>query len=404
MSKLLEGVTIVTPEVAESGPVSTQLLAFLGATVYHIERPTSAYPPIFKDATHENVLLRNCNKQSLGIDSKREEGRELMWKLIERADVFMENFAPGAWERMGFSYEEVRKHNPEIIYVTLKGFAKASRWANCVTIDPVSCASGGSGYLSGYEDYLPMMCGVNVADSGTAIHAALTIALAVLQKKLTGKGQYIETPMQYAVVANCRAGFIDRYATGKARRAGNGYRGVRPTGPWNVYPAQGPDMQGNFVAITCRAEEEYRDFEHLCAAMERPDLLENPLYATPEKRYANRLQLDAEVRRWTLCRTRDEILRVLGLEWKVPVGKVNSIDDLVNDAFLTRGDGVLQTIEDPLLPKQLIMPTIPLKVSGEDTIRPVTCGPIGAGNHDVLCGFLGLSEEEYEALAAEKVI
>lgn len=404
--KLLDGVTIVAPEVAESGPVSTLILAFLGAKVYHIERPTSAYPPIFKDNNHANSVLRNCNKYNLGIDSKREEGKELVRKMIEKADVFLENYAPGAWDRMGFSYEEVSKINPEIIYISLKGFAKASKWGKCVTIDPVSCASGGSGYLSGYEDYLPMMCGINVADTGTATHTALTIAMAVLQKRLTGKGQYIETPMQYAVIANCRKGFVDYYAnSGKVRRAGNGYRGIRPTAPWNIYPALGPDMQGNHVAICCRAEDEYKDFDHLCQAMNRLDLLEDPRYATPERRYENRILLDAEVTKWTLCHTNKAVLDILGIQWGIPVGLVNSIDDVVNNPYLNNGEGVIQLIEDPLLDsKPLYMPTIPMRISDMDTIRPITCGAIGDGNHEVLCGHLGLSEEEYQELVDKKVI
>ncbi|MCC8061127.1 MAG: CoA transferase [Clostridiales bacterium] len=405
MANLLDGVIIVACELAEAGPAATQALGILGATVYHVDRPKSVYPPLFKDQTNEGTVLRNSNKYSLGIDCKTEQGKELLWKLVEKADVFMENFAPGAWERMGFSYEEVKKRNPEIIYVYVKGFAKASRWANSVTIDPVACAASGAIYMNGYEDYMPMMCGVNIGDSGAAIHSAAAIAAAILQKKLTGKGQYLEAVMQYAALNCGRNAFVNYYMNDKKyRRPGNGFRGLEPTGPWNVYPVQGEDMQGNYVAITCRADEKYKDFEHLCVAMNREDLLKDPRYATAELRYQNRILLDAEITKWTLCRKGDEVLQILGVEGNVPVGKVNSIADVAADPFLNNGDGVLQICEDKELPKDLLMPTIPVKVKGAPTLRAITCGDTGAHDYEVLHGHLGISDEEYQKLVDDKII
>ena len=241
--KALEGITVVAASLAESGPVTSEILGFMGADVIHIERPDPNAG--FRYQSH---LTLNANKKCVFLNTQSEEGREVMWKLLEKADVFLENFAPGAWERMGFGYEEVKKRNPGIIYCSIKGFASGSRWGHCITFDPVASCSGGSASVCGYEDLDPMLCGINVADSGSAIHAAMAISVAILRRKVTGEGSYIECAMQNAVAAECRPFFAEYYARGgKVRRAGNAYRGLEPYAPHNIYPTQGTDVSGSFV-------------------------------------------------------------------------------------------------------------------------------------------------------------
>ena len=402
----LEGIVVVAAEVAEAGPCATQILSMLGAEVTRVDRCLAVYPPIFKDGVGDAMMLRNTNKYLVGIDSKREEGKELIWKMIERADVFLENYAPGAQDRLGFSYEAVKKRNPEIVYISLKGFSKNSRWANSLAVDPVGATSGGSAYLNGYEDYLPMMSGLNIGDSGTSTHTAVSMLLAILQKKLTGKGQYIETPMQNAVTVNCRAGFGEYYANGgKVRRAGNSYKGLKPSAPWNLYPTLGDDIQGNHVCISCRPEEEFKDFEHLCKAIGREDLLNDPKYATAELRYINRLALDAEISKWTLCRNRAEVMQKLGIEAGVPVGKVMSIDDIINDPFLNDGHHIIETlVDETLINRPLPMPTIPIVIDRLPKITPKSCGEVGSGNHEMFVDILGLDQATYDKYVDEKII
>lgn len=402
MAKLLEGITVVAASLAEAGPVATQILALLGADVYHIERPSKTMEQAIFN--HDGLLIRNCNKKSLTLDTKTEEGREIMWKLLEKADVFYENFAPGAWERMGFSYEEVKKRNPDIIYVTLKGFSSYSPWAKCIAIDPIACTSGGSAYLSGYEDFLPMLCAINVGDSGAGIHSGLAVLLALLHKKVTGRGQFVETPMQESVAAECRRAFAEYYATGNVRRAGNSYRGVKPTAPWNLYPTQGSDITGNFVAITCSPEEDSPDFENLCRAMDRMDLLEDPRFATPALRYENRLALDVEISHWTYRFDKEEVMRVLGLEYKVPVGMVRSLAELRDDPLLNRELGIIQKPEgDPLFP-DMVFPVIPVQASGIEPIKAMSYRFHGSSNEEVYHGMLGLSLEQLSEMKEKHII
>lgn len=395
-TKALEGITVVACSLAESGPVTSQILAFLGATVIHIERPNANM-----DGRYKGSIIRNSNKKAITLDTKKEEGKEIMWKLIEKADVFFENFAPGAWDRMGFSYEEVIKRNPNILYCSLKGFAKKSQWGNCITYDPVACCSGGAASTCGYENLYPMLCGINVADSGAAIHAAMAICIALLKRKITGKGQYMECPMQNAVTVECRPFFAEYYANGgKVRRAGNAYRGLKPYAPHNIYPTQGSDVTGNYIVIDCGPDNCDEYFAKLCECIGRKDLLEDPRYATAELRYENRLALDVEIARWTQKYTKDTCMNILMKDYGIPAGMVNSMQDICNDEFLNTT--IMQHMPDPNC-GDLHMPIIPVNMEKHKIVAE-TCGKHGTANDEVYRGFLGLSDAEMEKLKEDKII
>ncbi len=392
--RALEGVTIVAASLAEAGPAATQILSALGAEVIHIERPVERPMP--------GGWLSTC-KKCITLDTKSEEGKALLRSLLEKADVFFENFAPGAWEKMGFGYEEVRKIKPDIIYATTKGFAKDSIWGNCVTYDPCACGSGGGMILSGYEGMDPLACGVNVGDSGSAIHAAMAITAAILQKKLTGKGQFLENPMQHAVIAECRSAFAEYYLNnGQVRRPGNSYRGLKPCAPHNVYSAQGYDTTGNYVVISCSADEDSPDFENLCKAIGRKDLLSDPRYATPALRYENRFALDNEIEKWTIKHSRFDIMNLLAGKYKIPCGAVLSPADICANEFLQ--NDIVKDIPNPGLPEGYMRtPTVPIKMSECDTSLWYE-GSYDEANEEIYGGMLGLSKEEIEDLKAKKII
>ena len=393
-TKPLEGVTIICASIAEAGPAASEVLAFLGAEVYHIERPLTQPTPRYAGS-----ILRNANKKALTLNCKEPEGKELLWKLLERADVFLENFAPGAWEHMGFSYEEVKKRVPEIIYVSIKGYRKDSRWGGSIAYDPVGAAYGGLTSLCGYEDMDPMMCGINASDSGLAVQTAMTIMMAVLQKKLTGKGQYIESSLADCVTATCRSAFVDYYEHGcvPPRRVGNSCKTPYPTAPYNIYPTQGTDTQGNHIMITCKTDE---DFRRLCEAIDRPDLLSDPRYATRELRYQNRRDLDAEITKWTYRRDKYEAMDILAGEYGVPAGAVMSPGDICSDDYLV--GTILQDVPDPRI-GSFRMPIVPINMSSHK-ITAVSCGEHGDGNEEVYCGVLGMTKDELTALQEKKII
>ncbi len=406
LNGIYKDLTIVACSLAESGPVATQVMGLLGANVIHVDRPVKGV-----NTRVVGYICRNTNKKNVTLDTKTDEGKALMWRLIEKADVFFENFAPGAWERMGFSYEEVKKRNPEIIYVSLKGFAKGSRFGHCITYDPVACCSGGGTFLSGLEDGDPLLCGINVGDSGSAIMTASLLSGAILRKKVTGKGCYLETPMQNSVIQESRQSFAEYYArNGHVRRPGNTYRGLKPTAPHNIYPTQGRDVTGNYIMISCSSEDDSSDFSNLCKAMGREDLIGDPRYLTPALRYENRYALDAEISKWTIRHSQNELMKLIAIDYKVPAGIVNGPAEVLRDKYLTNESGIIRWMEDEHAADSngkpiggTYTPTIPLKMEAGDC-KPITCGLEGTANEEIYCGMLGLSKDEFEELKAKRII
>lgn len=407
--ELYKGLTIVEATLAESGPVCGQTFAMLGADVIHIERPADE-----PDKRYVGHIVRQNNKKSVTLDTKTEEGKEIMWKMLEKADVFLENFAPGAWDRMGFSYEEVKKRNPNIIYLSIKGFAKNTRFEKCITYDPVACCSGGGTFLSGLEDGDPMLCGINVGDSGSAIIASYLLSAAILRKKVTGEGCFLEAPMQNAVVSQSRQSFAEYYANGGVvRRAGNSYRGLEPTAPWNIYPCQGNDVTGNYVVICCSADPARKDFENLCHAMNRDDLLSNPNYATPQLRYENRHALDFEISKWTVTLPKRALIQKLAVELQIPAGAVLGPADIVRSAKAGSTNGIIRFMDaegDEYVKNRagkvmpgVFMPTLPLRFETGD-IKPIFPGRYDHCNMEIYHDWLGLSEAELQDLKSKHVI
>ncbi|MCQ2553470.1 MAG: CoA transferase, partial [Clostridia bacterium] len=216
------------------------------------------------------------------------------------------------------------------------------------------------------------------------------------------------------VVSQSRQSFAEYYATnGNVRRPGNSYRGVEPTAPWNIYPCQGNDITGNYVAICCRPEPEYQDFEKLCKAMGREDLLEDLRYKTPALRYENRHALDFEIQKWTYTMQKRNVMNKLAVELQIPCGAVLGPADMLRKRSRDAESGILRWMDTEKYEfvqdargnvlDGVYVPTLPLNFESGD-IRPINPGPYGSSNKDVYCGFLGMSEEEYQSLVDNKII
>lgn len=203
--RALDGITVVDLTQFEAGPSCTQMLGWLGADVIKVEPPLKGEQG--RRASTENpdvdsvyFMLLNANKRSVTCNLKDERGRAALRGLIERADVFIENFGPGVIERLGFSYDEVRKINPRIVYAQIKGFDAKGPYANLLAFDNIAQAAGGSLSVTGDADGRPLTPGVNVGDTGSGLHCSVGILAALLQRNRTGVGQRIEIIMQEAVI------------------------------------------------------------------------------------------------------------------------------------------------------------------------------------------------------------
>ena len=212
--KALEGIKVLDFTHVQSGPTCTQLLAWLGADVIKVERPGVG------DATRKQLVdkpgadslyftMLNHNKRSIEIDSKNPAGKEVLTRLIETCDVLVENFAPGALDRMGFSWENIQKINPRIIVASVKGFGPG-KYEDCKVYENVAQCAGGAASTTGFLDGPPLVTGAQIGDSGTGLHLALGIVAALFQREKSGRGQKVLAPMQDGVINLCRVKLRDQ--------------------------------------------------------------------------------------------------------------------------------------------------------------------------------------------------
>ena len=212
--KALEGVRILDMTHVQSGPTCTQLLAWFGADVIKVERPGvgDATRGQLQDIPEVDSLyftMLNHNKRSITLNTKDEKGKEIFSRLIETCDVMVENFAPGALDRMGFSWERIQEINPRMIYASVKGFGPGP-YAECKVYENVAQCAGGSASTTGFLDGPPLVTGAQIGDSGTGLHLALGVVTALYQREHSGKGQRVLASMQDGVLNLCRVKLRDQ--------------------------------------------------------------------------------------------------------------------------------------------------------------------------------------------------
>ncbi len=214
MSKALQGVRILDFTHVQSGPTCTQLLAWLGADVIKVERPGEG------DATRGQLrdmpgvdslyfTMLNHNKRSVTVDTKKPGGKAVLDRLIANCDVLVENFAPGALDRMGITWKHIQALNPKMIVASVKGFGPGP-YEHCKVYENVAQCAGGAASTTGMEDGIPMVTGAQIGDSGTGLHLALGIVAALYQRTHSGRGQKVLAPMQDAVLNLCRVKLRDQ--------------------------------------------------------------------------------------------------------------------------------------------------------------------------------------------------
>ena len=398
----LDGIRIVDITQFQSGTVCTMTLGFLGAEIIKVERPKvgelNRYSVVEPGIDSYSFITCNANKKSVTLDAKTPEGKEILWKLIEKADVFVENMAPGAIERLGFGYDVVHQRCPKVIYAQIKGFGTDGPWANFPAFDPIAQATGGSTSINGYPDGTPLQPGVDLADSGAGYMTALAIVAALYQRKTTGVGQRIEVTMQDTVIAFIRAIWEQQLRSGEpAPRVGNGMP-LENVAPANMYPCK-PGGQDDYVHVYASRAPGSKQFEQLMKKIGRPDVLSDPRFETPQSRYIYREELDRIITDWTMQRTKLEAMEELCKEG-IPAGANLNTLDITNDPYL-RKRGIIAEIHHPQR-GSVWMPTHPMMMEG---VVPVTSSPLlGEHNTDIYGGLLGLSENDLRGLSDKGVI
>jgi formyl-CoA transferase len=415
MGKALEGVRVLDMTHVQSGPTCTQILAWLGAEVIKIERPGEGditrgqlrdVPGV--DSLYFTML--NGNKLSLTLNPKTASGKRIFSKLIEKCDVMVENFAPGAIDRMGFPWETIQKINPRMIYASVKGFGPGP-FADCKVYENVAQCTGGAASTTGEIDGVPMVTGAQIGDSGTGIHLVAGILAALFQRERTGRGQRVECAMQDSVLNLCRVKLRDQqrlahgplkeypqYPNGKfgdaVPRAGNSSGGGHPG--WIVKCKGWETDPDSYIYVITQAAS----FPHLAKAIGHEDWLEDPEWNTPEARLHKLDRVFAEIEKWTMTKHKMEVMNILN-PLEVPCGPILSMKELANEPAL-RQTGTVVEVDHPKRGKYLTVGN-PIKLS--DSPSDVSRAPLlGEHTEVVLKTVLGLEDREIEIAREEGAI
>ncbi len=388
----------------QAGPVCTQLLAWLGADVVKIEPPgrgdvTRAQLRDLPDTDSLYFTMLNGNKRSCTVNIKHPEGRSLLERLLQQADVLVENFGPGALDRQGLTWQRIQELNPRLVYASIKGFGPGA-FEHAKAYETITQAAGGAMSTTGFEDGPPTSTGAQIGDSGTAVHMAAAILAALLQRARTGRGQRVEVAMQHAVLNLCRVKLRDhqRLARGPLTeypnrhfgpavpRSGNASGGGQPG--WAVRCKPGGPNDYIYVIIQPQV------WQPLLQLIGRTDLIGNGDYDTPEARLPRLTQVFAIVEEWTLRRTKwqaYEELNAIG----VPCGPIFDTKDLVDDESL-RASGMIVEVDHPVRGPYLTVGS-PLRLS--DSAVEVGRAPLlGEHTTEVLEELLGCDSEEVARL------
>ncbi|MFF8532840.1 formyl-CoA transferase [Streptomyces sp. NPDC015532] len=408
-TKALEGIRVLDMTHVQSGPSATQLMAWLGADVVKLEAPTGditrAQLRDIPDADSLYFTMLNSNKRSITLNTKTERGKQLLTELIRRSDVMVENFGPGAIDRMGFTWDRIREINPRIVYASIKGFGDGP-YTDFKAYEVVAQAMGGSMATTGFEDGPPMATGAQIGDSGTGVHAVAAVLAALLQRTRTGRGQRVNVAMQHAVLNLCRVKLRDqqRLAHGplaeypnddfgdEVPRSGNASGGGQPG--WAVKCAPGGPNDYVYVIV------QPTGWKPITRLIGRPELAEDPGWATPQARLPRLAKMFQLIEEWTTTLPKWQVLEKLNAE-SIPCGPILSTKEIIEDASLAANDMVVE-VEHPERGSYVTVGS-PLKLS--DSPVDITASPLlGEHNEEIYIGELGLGDEELRLLKSGGVI
>ena len=406
MEKALKGVKILDMTHVQSGPTCTQLLAWFGADVIKVERPgigdaTRGQLRDIPDVDSLYFTMLNHNKRSITLNTKSDKGREIFTQLIEHCDALVENFAPGALDRMGFSWESIHKINPKIIYASIKGFGPGP-YEDCKVYENVAQCTGGSASTTGELNGFPMVTGAQIGDSGTGLHLALGIVTALYQRTFTGKGQRVECAMQDGVLNLCRVKLRDQqrldygplreypqYPNGEfgnaVPRAGNASGGGQPG--WIVRCKNWEKDPDSYTYVITQEGA----FQSLAKAIGHEDWLDDPEWNTAEARLPKLDKMFSEIEKWTMTKTKFEVMEILN-PINVPCGPILSMSELANEKSL-RKTGTIVEIDHPKRGKYVTVGN-PIKLS--DSPVHVERSPLLGEHTDEILSELGLDASGIE--------
>ena len=406
----LKGVKVLDMTHVQSGPTCTQLLAWFGADVVKVERPgvgdaTRGQLRDIPEADSLYFTMLNSNKRSITLNPKKPEGAKIFTQLIKECDVMVENFAPGALDRMGFTWEKIQEINPRMIYASVKGFGPG-KYEECKVYENVAQCAGGSASTTGMLGEVPMVTGAQIGDSGTGLHLALGIVTALFHREKSGRGQKVSAAMQDGVLNLCRVKLRDqqRLERGPLKeysqfgenipfgdstpRAGNDSGGGQPG---RILKCKGWETDPNAYTyfITQAAV-----WEKVCDVIGKPEWKEDENYSTPEARLPRLNEIFDTIESWTKTKTKFEVMETCN-PLDIPVGPILSMKEIAEDQGL-RETGTVVEVDHPVRGKYLTVGN-PIKLP--DSPAVVKRSPLlGEHTEEILKEFCNMTDEEISAV------
>lgn len=393
----LAGITVVDLGQIYQGPYATLLMAKAGADVIKVEpltgEPARLRAKVAKSATFPFAML-NSNKRGVTLNLKSEKGRELLKRMSAKADVLLENFAPGVMSRLGIGYDVLSRLNPRLVYGSGTGYGLDGPDRDNLAMDLTVQAVSGIMSITGFPDGPPVKAGPAVVDFMSGIHLYAGVITALYERSVTGQGRLVEVAMQESVYPALASNLAFLHASeGEVPpRTGNKHGGLAIC-PYNVYAAA-----DGHIAINVVKEVHW---ESLLRAMGRADLEGDPRYASNALRVEHMAVVDGMVEAWTRTLPRDEVMALLK-HHRIPSAPVRNLREVMHDPHMHQR-GMLETIDHPDLGR-IVVPTSPLRFHGADKLATTPSPRVGQHNAEVYGGWLGLSAAEIGALEREGVI
>ncbi|MEM7252281.1 MAG: CoA transferase [Pseudomonadota bacterium] len=387
----LQGLKILDLTQFEAGPSCTEALAWLGADVVKVENPNVGDPGrgigrTGNDVDAQYFLQYNSSKRSIALNFKDPAGLETVKQLAAQADVMIENFAPGAIERLGLGYDVIKALNPTIIYCQVKGFGAGTAYENNLAFDMIAQAVGGLMSITGEEDGRPCKPGATIGDTGTGMLMAISILGAYVRRLRTGEGEHLEVAMQDSILHYIRNAFayMERTDGKPAPRAGSKTVG----GGWppiGVYPCKGGGPNDYVYIFTSPANPQH--WERLLTVMGREDLIGDERFSTPAARTEHREEVDKLVTEWTRQHDKHEAMNLVGAA-TIPAGAILDTRELADDKTFEERK-IRQTMHHPKV-GDYVMSGWPVRFSGEPPA--IGAAPLLNEHYDsVLSDWLGES-------------
>jgi formyl-CoA transferase len=397
MDQALSGIRIIDMTHNQAGPACTQILGFLGADVIKLEEPKGGdiARQNMRDQNSDSLffLILNANKRSLTLNLKTDEGKRLFKQVIAKSDVLVENFGPGALDRLGLGYDVLAKINPRLIYATIKGFGTYGPYSGFKSFEPIAQAMGGAMCVTGFPDNPPTYIFPAIGDSGTGMHMAIGILAALQQRHASGRGQHVEVSMQDAVVNLIRVSLRDHQRFGHAMpRTGNQLgRNV----PGTTY-ACAPGGPNDYVFLYAQPQM----WPALAGVLGQPELTADSRFKTQDARWENRAALNAIVEAWTRQRSKHDVMRLMG-EAGVPCGACQDTSEVLADPHLRAREMIVDVDYPPRGTYQTV--GCPMKLSDSPAVvsRPPLLGEHTDALLESLCG---VGSEDVKRLHQDGVV